>query len=52
MGEKDHTQKMLIGCRDVFAELINVLVYSGERKVVNRSFDLLAGPTEPLYRSG
>lgn len=47
MGEKDHTQKMLIGCRDVFAELINVLVYSGE-KVVNEA-DLLAGPTESLY---
>ena len=41
MGEKDHTQKMLIGCRDVFAELINVLVYFGE-KVVNEA-DLLAG---------
>ena len=47
MGEKDHTQKMLIGCRDVFAELINVLVYSG-KKVVNEA-DLLAGPTESLY---
>ena len=47
MGEKDHTQKMLIGCRDVFAELINVLVYSGE-KIVNEA-DLLAGPTESLY---
>lgn len=47
MGEKDHTQKMLIGCRDVFAELINGLVYSGE-KVVNEA-DLLAGPTESLY---
>ena len=47
MGEKDHPQKMLIGCRDVFAELINVLVYSGE-KVVNEA-DLLAGPTESLY---
>ncbi len=47
MGEKDHTQKMLIGCRDVFAELINVLVYSGE-KVLNEA-DLLAGPTESLY---
>ena len=50
MGEKDHTQKMLIGCRDVFAELINVLVYSGE-KVVNEA-DLLAGPNrESLYRN-
>ena len=38
---------MLIGCRNVFAELINVLVYSGE-KVVNEA-DLLAGPTESLY---
>ena len=47
MGEKDHIQKMLIGCRDVFAELINVLVYSG-KKVVNEA-DLLAGPTESLY---
>ena len=47
MGEKDHTQKMLIGCRDVFAELINVLIYSGE-KVVSEA-DLLAGPTESLY---
>ena len=47
MGEKDHTQKMLIGCRDVFAELINVLVYSG-KNVVNEA-DLLAGPTESLY---
>ena len=47
MGEKDHTQKMLIGYRDVFAELINVLVYSGE-KVVNEA-DLLAGSTESLY---
>ena len=47
MGEKDYTQKMLIGCRDVFAELINVLVYSGE-EVLNEA-DLLAGPTETFY---
>ena len=47
MGEKDHTQKMLIGYRDVFAELINVLVYSGE-KVANEA-EQLDGPTESLY---
>lgn len=31
MGRKDKTQKMLVGCPDVFAEILNVLVYDGER---------------------
>lgn len=29
MGEKDKTQKLLVGCKDVCAELLNVFVYDG-----------------------
>lgn len=31
MGDKDRTEKLFVACRDVFAELVNVLVYQGEK---------------------
>ena len=47
MGKEDKTEKMFVGCADVFAELINVLVYKGEK--VLQEADLLPGPTESVY---
>lgn len=48
MGKKDRAEKVFVGCRDVFAELINGLVYEGKRIV--REENLLPGPTESFYR--
>ncbi len=31
MGNKDKTEKMFVACKDVFAEVINILVYQGEK---------------------
>lgn len=47
MGRKDKTQKQLVGCKDVCAELLNVLIYEG-REVVMED-DLLPAPTESIY---
>ena len=44
----DKAEKVFVGCRDVFAELINGLVYEG--KVVLREEAILPGPTESIYR--
>ena len=45
----DKAEKVFVGCRDVFAELINGLVYEG--KEVLREEAILPGPTESIYRS-
>lgn len=44
----DRAEKVFVGCRDVFTELINGLVYEG--KVVLREEAILPGPTESIYR--
>ena len=31
MGDQDRPGKLFMACRDVFAELVNVLVYQGEK---------------------
>lgn len=31
MGQKDKTEKLFVACADIFAELVNVLVYQGEK---------------------
>ena len=47
MGKKDRAEKVFVGCRDVFAELINGLLYGG--KAVLEENELLPGPTESFY---
>lgn len=47
MGDKDKSEKLLVACRDVFAELVNVLVYQGERVLTAEG--LVPGPTESIY---
>ena len=49
MGKKDKAEKVFVGCRDVFAELINGLIHEGKRIV--REENLLPGPTESFYKS-
>lgn len=46
MGEKDKTQKLFVGCKDVCAELLNVLVYDGSEVV--KETELLPAPTESI----
>ena len=48
MGEKDKTEKLFVGCKEIFAELINVLIYAGKGNVEQEN--LLPGPTESIYR--
>ena len=43
----DKAEKVFVGCRDVFAELINGLVYEG--KEVLKEDTILSGPTESIY---
>lgn len=47
MGTKDKTEKLFVACRDVFAELVNGLIYQGDE--VLREEGLLPGPTESIY---
>ena len=47
MGNKDNNGKLFMACRDVFAELINGLVYHGEEILSEE--DMLPGPTESIY---
>lgn len=49
MGQKDLTQKNLEFYPDVFADIINALLYGG--KPVLQSDNLSAAPTETLYNS-
>ena len=46
MEDKDKTEKLFLACGDVFAELINVLVYHGEEILTERR--MLPGPTESI----
>lgn len=47
MESRDKSEKLFMACGDVFAELINVLVYRGEEIVAEKN--LLPGPTESIY---
>ena len=47
MGSKDRTEKLFLACSDVFAELINGLVYHGEKVLTEKN--ILQGPTESVY---
>ncbi len=44
---KDKTEKLFVACADVFAELINGLLYEG--RAVLKKETLLPGPTESIY---
>ena len=48
MGEKDLSQKQLEYYADVFADLVNALLYAG--KEVLRESDLIPAPTETIYK--
>ena len=46
MGKQDKAEKMLLACRDVFAEIVNVLIYEGSQILDEEN--LLPGPTESI----
>ena len=48
MGSKDKTEKLFMTCHDVFAELINGLIYHGKEVLEEKS--LIPGPTESIYQ--
>lgn len=48
MGQKDLTEKNLEYYPDVFADIVNVLLYLGEQ--VTEAAELQPAPTETLYR--
>ena len=50
MGQKDLTEKSLEMYPDVFADVVNALIYHGRQ--VLQVKDLQAAPTETLYPSG
>lgn len=50
MGQKDLVSKQLENYPDVFADIVNALVYDGNRVVVEA--ELISAPTESLYRGG
>lgn len=47
MGDQDRPGKLFMACRDVFAELVNVLVYQGEKVLAEER--MYPGPTESVY---
>lgn len=47
MGKQDKSEKMFVACRDVFVEIINVLLYQGEKVLTEEA--MLPGPTESFY---
>ena len=47
MGNRDKTEKLFVACSDVFVELINGLIYQGNRVLSEE--DMLPGPTEGIY---
>lgn len=49
MGQKDLSSKQLEGYPDVFADILNVLVYEGKQAVSEEQLE--PAPTETLYRS-
>ena len=50
MGQKDLSQKELLLCPDVFADLVNGLLYKGN--MILRQEELHPAPTETIYRAG
>lgn len=46
MGNKDKAEKLFVACGDVFAELINVLLYNGKEILSEKA--MLSGPTESV----
>ncbi len=46
MGKQDKAEKMMLACRDVFAEIVNVLIYEGSQILDEEN--LLPGPTESI----
>lgn len=47
MGKRDKSEKLFVACRDVFVEIINVLLYQGEKVLTEEA--MLPGPTESFY---
>ena len=47
-GNQDKSGKWLMACKDVFAELINGLIYHGKKVLAEEN--MLQGPTESIYR--
>lgn len=43
MGQKDITEKLLEDYNDVFADIVNVLLFRGNRIVKEESFNLRTG---------
>lgn len=50
MAEKDKTEKLFVACVDIFAELVNVLVYQGKAVLTEKT--LLSGPRRVFMRAG
>ena len=48
LGEKDTTEKILADYNDVFADIINVLVFKGEQKVTPECFENIS--TRSVYK--
>ncbi len=48
MGEKDTTEKILADYNDVFADIINGLVFKGEQKVTPESLENIS--TRSVYK--
>ncbi|MEG0369559.1 MAG: Rpn family recombination-promoting nuclease/putative transposase [Hungatella sp.] len=48
MGAKDHSEKLLEDYEDVFADIVNVLAFQGERLLQEEN--ILPGPTESIYK--
>lgn len=48
-GQPDHAEKLLEDWNDAFADLINVLVYNGERRV--KEENLVDGPTASHFKA-
>ncbi len=46
MGDKDKAEKLFVACGDVFAELVNVLLYRGKGILSEEA--MLPGPTESV----
>ena len=50
MGQKDLVSKQLENYPDVFADIVNALVYDGKGVVLET--ELVSAPTETLYKGG
>ena len=49
MGEKDLTEKILEDYNDIFADIVNVLVFKGKQRI--KPEDLETGAVHSQYRS-